>query len=124
MGLFLSWQRESLRSFLRQRNTLVPIAIAVLAVAATWVGVIRIPSYTNQSFVLRYSMYVGTNWLTAAYWFFMVPIVSTLLVLLNCTLAYLVGRNTLLIKYLWLWSAAAVALGFWWLSVLLIWYNI
>jgi len=116
--LFL-WQRESWRAFWREPAIAVPLLLAGALVLAGWLTVLFKPTPVTDSLAARYSIYLGTNWLTYPWVFWVVPGLATVFVVLDVALAYTVARRTLVLRYLWLWSAVAVALGFLWLAVLL-----
>ena len=120
--LFL-WQRESWRAFWRQRTVVVPLMLAAVLLVAGWLVALTRPAPLTVSLAARYSIYVGTNWLTEPWVFWLVPGLATLFVVLDVALAYTIARRTLVLRYLWLWSAVVLALGFLWLAVLLSRFN-
>jgi hypothetical protein len=123
LGKPFLWQRESWRAFWRQPGVVVPLSLAVLIILTTWVVVLTAPTPFENSLRLRYSIYVGTNWLTGPRAFWLVPGFATLCVLSNVAFAYTIARRTLVLRYFWLWSAVVVALGWFWLAVLLRQFN-
>lgn len=120
---FLLWQRESWWSFWRQRATATPLALATVLLLISWLEVAFAPQPLENTFVLRYSIYLGVNWLTDPGWLWLLPSLSTGMVLVNVVMSYTIGRAGLLLKYVWLWSAVAVAAGWWWLIWLLVRFN-
>ena len=118
---FLLWQREAWRAFWRQRTTLIPAGITGAILTATWVVAFQLPD--SELVIMRYSIYVGPTWIAPTRWLIAVPLTGSLFALLNLTLAYVAGRSSVAIKYLWLWSAVVVSLGFLWLMWLLIRIN-
>ncbi len=120
---FFLWQRESWRAFWHQRGVVAPLSLAGLLVLASWVVGFTRPALLTDALAARYSIYVGTNWLTDSWVFWVVPGLATLFVALDVALAYTVARRTLALRYLWLWSAVGISLGFLWLSVLLWRFN-
>lgn len=122
--LSFGWRREAWRGFWRQRGLVVPLVVTVAALAAGWLVAAATPALTTgEGWAARYSIYVGTNWLTDRWVAFLPPLVATLASALNAALAFLLGRHTITGRQLWLWSAAVLSLGFLWLSLLLVWFN-
>jgi len=117
------WRRESWRSFWRQRLVWLPVSLMVLFVVLSWWWLWRrLPSQAELS-VLRYSVSLGPNWLDNPAWLYLPAALATVTALLNTLLAYTLGRKTLLLKQLWLWSGVVLTFGWWWLVVLLVWIN-
>lgn len=121
-SIFL-WQRESWRAFWRQRTIVVPLLAAAVLVVVCWVSVSMAPKPLDNALVLRYSIYLGINWLTDPFWIWIVPVASTVTVALNVVLAYTIGRSGLVLKYVWLWMSVALAGGWLWLLWLLARFN-
>lgn len=119
--LFVFWQRETWRAFWRRPAVYLPVVLAAGFVIANWFLVMSLPP--TETVIMRYSIYVGTNWLAVEWWKYAMPGTATLLVALDVALAYLVTRSSLALRYLWLWTAVAVAAGFCWLSWLLVRIN-
>ena len=124
MQLFsFPWRRESWRVFWRQRSVALPLLLAAGGVVASWLVSAAIPVRPGEYRVIRYSIYVGTNWIGGTAQSFLPALVATLFVALNVALAYLTARRTLVVRQLWLWAAALISLGFLWQSLLLAWFN-
>lgn len=121
-NLFLFWQRETWRAWWRQPGTLMPAIIAVVFVLITWF--IASKPVSSDTVILRYSIYFGTNWLAPSAWKFLLPALNTIIVVSDLMLAYVVTRSSLALRYLWLWSAVFMAIGFCWLSWLLFRINV
>ena len=119
--LFVFWQRETWRAFWRRPAVYLPALVATGFVVANWFLVMGLPSI--ETVIMRYSIYVGTNWLALEWWKYAVPGVATLVVVVDVLLAYQVARSSLALRYLWLWTAVGVAAGFCWLSWLLVRIN-
>ncbi len=117
------WQREAWRAFWRQPGVAVPLVLSCLFLLATWVVVLTAPAPFANSLRLRYSIYVGTNWLTDRVGFLLVPGVATVCLVANVACAYTVARRTLALRYFWLWAAVVVGAGWLWLTVLLRQFN-
>lgn len=122
--LSFTWRRESWRVFWRQRGVYIPIILALIAVAASWFVVAMTPVQPGESRVVRYSIYVGTNWIADPWVSYMVPALATLFVIIDIALTYLTARKSVVLQYVWLWAAALTSLGFLWLTLLLAWFNI
>lgn len=120
---FFLWQRESWRAFWRQRTVAIPLALAVALVLATWTVVLTAPIPFASSLRLRYSIYFGANWLADPVAFWLVPGAATLCLIIDIGFAYTLARRTLALRYLWLWSGAAVGAGWFWLALLLRRFN-
>lgn len=119
----LTWRRESWRVFWRQRGVFVPIIVALAALAAGWFVVAVSPVQPGEARVVRYSIYVGTNWIAEPWVSYYVPGVATLFVVIDIALTYLTARRSVVLKYVWLWAAAITSVGFLWLALLLAWFN-
>ncbi|MBI5465885.1 MAG: hypothetical protein HY974_01195 [Candidatus Kerfeldbacteria bacterium] len=117
------WQRESWRAFLRRRGIIIPALLALGLVLLNWLLIFLAPPSPVQSFTLRYSIYFGPNWVVAPSSLVVLPVLSSLLVGLDLFLAYVVGRGTVILAHVWLWTGVAVALGLLWLSWLLVGFN-
>ena len=120
---FFLWQRESWRAFWHQRSVIAPLVLAATLVLATWVVVVTAPAPFENSFILRYSIYIGTNWLAAPSAFWWIPMLATLCLGINVFFAYTLARRTLVLRYLWLWFEVAVSAGWFWLALLLRQFN-
>jgi hypothetical protein len=120
---FFLWQRESWRAFWRQRSVMTPLFSIAVILIITWVTVITAPISSDNSFALRYSIYVGINWLTEPFYFYLLPIVATIFVVINVFLSYTLARRSLVLKYLWLWATVFIVGGFLWLAWLLRSFN-
>lgn len=120
---YFPWRRESWRVFWHQRTVALPILLAAGSVVASWLVAARTPSLPGESHVVRYSIYLGANWIGDDWVSFLPPLVATLFVGVNVALAYLTARRTLVVQQVWLWSAALVGVGFLWQTLLLAWFN-
>lgn len=112
--LILFWQRETWRAFWRRPTVYLPAALAFCLLVVTWYLVVRV--WQQETVIMRYSIYVGTNWLVPAGWLYILPVLATITVLVDLILAYVIARSSLVIRYLWLWLAVFMASGFAWLS--------
>lgn len=118
------WRREAWRGFWRQRSLVVPLVVTIIALVGCWLVAAAAPVLrTGEGWAARYSIYVGTNWLTGRWAAGLAPLIATLIAALNTALAFALGRHTITGRQLWLWSAALVSLGFLWLTLLLVWFN-
>lgn len=120
-NLILFWQRETWRAFWRRPSVYIPAIIAFCLVAVCWYLAIKV--LEQDTLIMRYSIYVGTNWLVPARWIYNLPTLSTISVIFDLALAYLVARSSLVIRYLWLWTAVFMSAGFSWLGWLLLRIN-
>lgn len=118
---FLFWQRETWRAFWRRPASFIPVLIALIFVGLNWFIAAKL--FRFDTVIMRYSIYVGTNWLAPGNWIFILPGLTSLIVLVDFALAYLVARSSLALRYLWLWSAVFVSLGACWLAWLLLRIN-
>ncbi len=114
---FLFWQRENWRAFWRRPASFVPAIVAVIFVVLNWFMATKLWQF--DTVIMRYSIYVGTNWLAPGKWIFILPAITSFMVVVDFTLAYVLTRSSLALRYLWLWSAVFVAVGAYWLSWLL-----
>jgi hypothetical protein len=121
IGTFLLWQREAWRAFWRQRATFTPAIITGVLLAANWALVFQVPS--SELVIMRYSIYVGPTWIAPTRSLIIVPLVGSIFALVNLALAYVAGRSSVLLKYLWLWAAVVMAGGWLWLGWLLVRIN-
>ncbi len=119
---FLFWQRENWRAFWRRPAVLVPAILAFLSLIFLWYLSIKLLSL--ETVILRYSIYVGANWLVSGFWFIIMPSIATIMVLIDLVLAYFVSRTSLALVYLWLWTAVFIVVSAIWLCWLLIRINI
>lgn len=120
-----AWKRESWRGFWHQRSVIFPLVVTLAALVCSWLLAAATPAITTgEGWAARYSIYVGTNWLTEQWVAFVPPLVATLFAAANVGFGFLLGRRTLTGRRLWLWSAALISLGFLWLSLLLVWFNV
>ncbi|HLD85999.1 MAG TPA: hypothetical protein VJA28_00940 [Patescibacteria group bacterium] len=119
--LFLFWQRETWRAFWRRPPVLTPAIMTVVLVALSWFMAARV--LPSEVAIMRYSIYVGTNWLVPAGWIFILPAIATLVAVFDFSLAYGATRASLILRYLWLWAAVFVAAGTSWLGWLLLRIN-
>lgn len=117
LRLLSFWQKENWRSFWRRPAIYMPALLSVVLVLINWYLASRF--LAQENIILRYSIYVGANWLTPARWVFLVPGVASLVIIADLSLAYVIARSSLVLKYLWLWSAVFMAAGFLWLTWLL-----
>jgi hypothetical protein len=120
---FFLWQRESWRAFWRQWAVMAPLLLSAVILVLIWIVVITASVSQDNSFALRYSIYVGTNWLTEPYYFYLIPAVATIFVVSNVFLSYTLTRRSLVLKYLWLWVTVFMVGGFLWLALLLKSFN-
>jgi hypothetical protein len=120
--VFLFWRRETWRFFWRRPSVLVPATLTVVLLVVNWY--VSAKYLTLDTVILRYSIYVGTNWLTPARWIFWLPLGGSLIAAVDIGLAYFIARNSLVLRYLLLWSAAFSAGGLLWLNWLLFRVNI
>lgn len=118
---FLFWQRETWRAFWRRPASFIPVLIAIIFVSLNWFVATKLWQF--DTVIMRYSIYVGTNWLAPGSWIFILPGIATFIVLIDLVLAYLVARSSLALRYLWLWTAVFVSVGAYWLSWLLLRIN-
>lgn len=88
-----------------------------------WLLAFLAPVSHLYSFTLRYSIYFGPNWVVSPAWLIALPAVASLLVIIDLFLAYIVGRGTVILAHLWLWTAVVMAAGFMWLEWLLVGFN-
>ncbi len=114
---FWVWRREGWRAFWRRPGVAVVAAVAVLLAAVSWYLAWLVPP--ADSLILRYSVYVGANWLAEPGRRYLVPTLATVFVALDLALAYLSGRHSGLLRQAWLWSGVLVAAAALWLSWLL-----
>ena len=115
--LFLFWQRETWRAWWRRPAVFLPGIIAAIFIIICWFMATRI--IQSETFIMRYSIFVGTNWLTSSKWILLLPSLATVIVGFDLVLAYLVARSSLVLRYLWLWTAVFMAAGWCWLIWLL-----
>lgn len=120
---FFLWQRESWGAFWRQRAIMAPLLLVAVILVLIWIVVITAPISLDNSFALRYSIYIGINWLTEPRYFYLIPVVTTIFVVSNIFLSYILARRSLVLKYLWLWATFFIASGFLWLALLLKSFN-
>lgn len=120
--LFWSWERETWRAFWRRPSSFVPSLLAIVSLLLNWFIASRM--WQMGSVIMRYSIYVGANWLAAGKWIVILPATATVIVVLDLVLAYAVTRASLVLRYLWLWSAVFVSVGSLWLSWLLFRINV
>ncbi len=118
---FLLWQREAWRAFWRQKATLTPAIITGAVLVAMWVVTFQLPP--SELVIMRYSIYVGPTWIAPMRGLILVPLTGSLFAVADLAFAYLLGRSSVALKYLWLWSAVAMSLGFLWLNWLLVRIN-
>ncbi|KKS74879.1 MAG: hypothetical protein UV47_C0004G0008 [Parcubacteria group bacterium GW2011_GWA2_42_80] len=119
--LFLFWQRETWRAWWRRPAVFMPAVIATVFIIICWYLATKM--IQSETLIMRYSIYVGTNWLTPGKWILILPSLATVIVGINLALAYLVSRSSLALRYLWLWSAVFMAVGWCWLSWLILRIN-
>jgi len=119
----ISWQRELWRAFWRQYSVVIPLALTVVALVAIWFLAINFVNSSADLVTLRYSLYIGSNWLASPREFLFLPLAATLCIAIDLVLSYLVGRRTIIIRYLFLWASVGTAVGFLWLVMLLISFN-
>ena len=124
MSLFsFIWRREHLLAWLRQPRVWWPLVFSTAGVVISWWLALSLNLSNNEGVVMRYSVYLGANWISDAPLFVILPLTATAIVLVNVLLGYLIGRRTLLLGSLWLWSAVAWSVGFGWLIFLLVQFN-
>jgi len=117
------WKHESWWGFLRRRSIIIPSALAVILVGLIWLLAFLAPVSPAQSFTLRYSIYFGPNWIVSPAWLIALPAIASIIVTIDLFLAYIVGRGTVIMAHIWVWTAVAVAAGFMWLEWLLVGFN-
>ena len=120
---FISWHRELWRSFWRQYSVIIPLVLTMIALVAIWFLAINFINSSADLVTLRYSLYIGSNWLASPKEFLYLPLVATFCVIADLVLSYLIGRRTIVIRYLFLWTSVGMAIGFLWLIMLLISFN-
>lgn len=119
---FWLWRRPLWRSFWYQRGVVIPLVLASGLVAVTWLEIwLMLPPIT-EAVVMRYSIYVGINWLGGPTALYLLPAFSTVSLVINVLLAYALGRTSSL-KYLLLWPSVGISLGFAWLGFLIVRFN-
>ncbi len=117
----LFWKRDTWRVWWRRPLVYIPTFLAGLGLVLTWYLAFQV--VVEDAVIMRYSIYVGTNWLAPQSWIYNIPITATAIVLIDLFLAYSLARTSLIIRYLLLWVGVFSALGFSWLAWLLLRIN-
>ncbi|MFH1112124.1 MAG: hypothetical protein V1712_03610 [Patescibacteria group bacterium] len=111
------------RSFWRSPHVLMPLGLSLFINLITWLLPYWQLGSDNNFLTIRYSIYVGTNWLGAEYFIYLPALVCLLFIVLNIFVSYIVGRLNVFLRSIFLWQTVVICLAFGWLELLLIVFN-
>ncbi len=111
------------RVYWRSPKVLLPLCLSLFINLLVWLLPYWQLSFDNDFLTIRYSIYVGSNWLAPQYFIFLPALVYLLFIIFNIFISYLVGKASLILRSLLLWQTVIIGLAFCWLELLLIVFN-
>ncbi|MFH1866762.1 MAG: hypothetical protein ABIJ81_01625 [Patescibacteria group bacterium] len=111
------------RSFCRSPNTLALIVVSLILNLVSWWLPYWQLELGDNFLTIRYSIYVGANWVAPWYYIFLPPLTGLLILIVNIILGYLVGRYSITMRFTFLWLAVMANLALAWLIFLLVVFN-
>ncbi|HBV33268.1 TPA: hypothetical protein DIC39_02665 [Patescibacteria group bacterium] len=113
----------SWRSFWRSPLIFGPVALAlIISLASLWFTWQQLE--LGQGFLtIRYSIYVGANWVAPWFFIYLPPVVALLILAINTVLAFVLGTRHISLRYLLLTAAALASAALAWLQFLLVVFN-
>lgn len=120
LGAFTSF---SWRSFWRSPLIFGPLILALfISLASLWLTWNYLE--LGQGFLtVRYSIYVGANWVAPWYYIYLAPVVSLVILVVNTAMAFMMGQRSINLRYLLITAAALASIALAWLQFLLVVFN-
>ena len=113
----------SWRSFWRSPLIFMPLVTALiinlLSLWLTW----RQLEWGQSFLTIRYSIYVGANWVAPWFYIYLPPVVGLIILGANTWLAFMMGTRNISLRYLLMLVAALVSVALAWLQFLLVVFN-
>ncbi|MFA4936714.1 MAG: hypothetical protein WC575_00255 [Patescibacteria group bacterium] len=111
------------RAYWRSPKVLVPLCLSLFIDVLVWLLPYWQLSFDSDFLTIRYSIYVGTNWLAAKYFIFLPAVICLIFIIVNTFISYTVGKISLILRSIILWQTVIICLAFCWLEILLIVFN-